>query len=147
VDLEHGRWGDNSRNPEVGNCLHGNNVLGEGCHRGVTVVNITVEKIGVTDGTMLVTVEGWFNAVVGAWWGGSAEQGEQTKPSASPRENMDLRVGSGSPEQVEWTNLLQRLHWIEVRPTSREKTEQEYMGFVGRTGAGLGLGWTNAACK
>jgi len=50
--------------------------------------------------------------------------------------------GPGSPEQVEWTHLLQRLHWTEVRPTSREQTEQEYMGFVGRTGAGPGLGWT-----
>jgi len=49
---------------------------------------------------------------------------------------MDLRVGPGTPEQVEWTHLLQRLLWIE------EQTEQGYMGFVGRTGVGPGLGWT-----
>jgi len=36
------------------------------------VVNITVGEIGVTDGTMVVTVKGWFITVVGAWWGGSA---------------------------------------------------------------------------
>jgi len=111
---------------------------GEGCHRGVTVgVVVTVGDIGVTDGTMVVTVEGWFITVVGAWWGGSAEQGGQTQPSTLPRENMDLRVSS---EQVEWTHILQRMHWIEVRPTSRKQTEQRYMGFVGRTEPGLG--WT-----
>jgi len=37
---------------------------------------------------------------------------------------------------VEWTHLLQWLYWTEVRPTFREQTEQEYMGFVGRTGFG-----------
>jgi len=41
---------------------------------------------------------------------------------------------------VEWTHLLQRLYWIEIRPTSREQMEQEYLGFVGRTEAGPGLG-------
>jgi len=41
----------------------------------VTVVDITVGEIGVTGGTMVVKVEGWFMTVVGAWWGGSAEQG------------------------------------------------------------------------
>jgi len=47
---------------------------GAGCHRGVTVgVVVTVGKIGVTGRTMVVTVEGWFITVVGAWWGGSAE--------------------------------------------------------------------------
>jgi len=79
--------------------------------------------------------------VVGAWWGRSAEQGGQIQPPTSPRENIDVRVGPGNPEQVEWTHLLQRLHWTEVRPTSREKTEQGYMGFVGKTGVGPGLGW------
>jgi len=100
----------------------------------VTVIDITVEEIGVTDGTMVVTEEGWFITVVGAWWGGSTEQGGQTQPPTSPRENMDLTVGPGSPEQVEWAHLLQRLYWIEVRSTSREQTEQRYMGFVGQTG-------------
>jgi len=86
---------------------------GEGCHRGVTVggwgvtvggwgvtvgvvvtvVDITVGEIGITSGTMVVTVEGWFITVVGVWWGGPAEQGGQTQPPASPREDMDLRVG------------------------------------------------------
>jgi len=100
-----------------------------------TVVDITVEEIGVTGGTMVVTV-------VGAWWSGSVEQGGQTQPPTSPGEKMDLRVGPGRPKQVEWTHLLQRLHWTEVRPTSREQTEQGYMGFVGQTGARPGLGWT-----
>jgi len=111
-----------------------------GCHSGDWGVTV--------DGTMVVTVEGWFITVVGAWWGGSAEQDGQIKPLTSPRENMDLRVGPRSPEQVEWTHLLQRLHWSEVRPTSREQTEQGYMKFVGRTGAGAGLGWTlPLACR
>jgi len=113
----------------------------EGCHRGVTVRSwgvtvedwdVTVGEIGVKCGTMIVTVEGWFITVVEAWWVGSAEQGEQIKPPMTPRENMDLRVDSGSSEQVEWTHLLQRRHWTEVRPTSREQTEQRYMGFVGK---------------
>jgi len=39
---------------------------------------------------------------------------------------MNLRVDPGSPE---WTHLMQRLHWTEVCPTSRE---QGYMGFVGQ---------------
>jgi len=115
----------------------------------VTVVDITVEEIGVKSGTMVVTVEGWFITVegwfitvVGAWWGGSAEQGVQIQLPTSPRENMDLKVCPGSPEQVEWTYLLQRLHWIEICPTSREQMEQEYLGFVRQTGVGLGLGWT-----
>jgi len=42
---------------------------GERCHRSVTVVDITVGEIGVIDGTMVVTVEGRFITVVGAWWG------------------------------------------------------------------------------
>jgi len=53
----------------------------------------------------------WSNiTVVGAWWGGFAEQGRQTQPLVSPQENMDLRVSPESLEQVEWTHLLQRLH-------------------------------------
>jgi len=62
------------------------------------VVDITVGEIGVTDGTMVVTVEGWFIIVVGAWWVGSAEQGGQTQP---PRENMDLRAGPGA--RIRWS--------------------------------------------
>jgi len=74
---------------------------------GVTVgVVITVGEIGVTGVTVVVTVEGWYITVVGACWGGSAEQGGQIQPPTSSRENMDLRVGAGSPEQVEWTHLL-----------------------------------------
>jgi len=48
-----------------------------GCHRegdlgvtvgaAVTVVDITVGEIGVTGGTTVVTVEGWFITVVRAW--------------------------------------------------------------------------------
>jgi len=91
---------------------------------------------------MVVTVEGWFITAVGAWWVGSAEQGGQTQPPTSPWENMDLRVGPGSSEQMEWTHFLQRLHWTEVRPTTRKQTEQGYIGFVGRIGTGPGLGWT-----
>jgi len=34
------------------------------------------------------------------------EQGGQTQPPTSAREYMDLRVGPGSPEQVEWSHLL-----------------------------------------
>jgi len=108
----------------------------------VTVVDITVGEIGVTGGTMVVTVEGWFITVIRAWWGGYAEQCGQIQPPTSSRENMDLRVGPGCPKQVDWTHLLQRLHWTEIRPTSREQTEQGYMGFVGRTGTGPGFGWT-----
>jgi len=63
-------------------------------------VVVTVGEIGITSRTMVVTVEGWFITVVGAWWSGSAEQGGQIQPPTSPRENMDLRVGPGSPEQV-----------------------------------------------
>jgi len=81
---------------------------------GVTVVDITVGKIGVKCGTMAVTVEGWFITVVRAWWSGSAEQSGQIQPPTSPRKNMDLRVGPGSLEQVEWTHLLHRLHWTEA---------------------------------
>jgi len=92
---------------------------------GVTVgVVVKVGYIGIEGGTMVVTEKGWFITVVTAWWGGSTEQGRQTQPPTSHWENMDLRVCPESPEQVEWTHILQRLHWIDVRPTSREKTEQ-----------------------
>jgi len=104
----------------------------------VTEVDITVREIGVKGGTVVVTVEGWFITVVGTWWSGSAEQGGQIQSPTSPRENMYLRVGPGRQEQVEWTHLLQRLHWTEVCSTSREQTELGYMGFVGQTGSGLG---------
>jgi len=80
--------------------------------------------------------------VVGAWWGGLFAQGGQTQPPTSPRGNIDLRAGPGSPEQVEWIHLLQRLQWILVRPTSREQTEQGYLWFFERTGAGPLLEWT-----
>jgi len=70
------------------------------------VVDITVGEISVTGGTMVVTVEGWFIKMVETWRNGSVEQDGQTQPPTSPRENMDLRVGPGSPEQVEWTHLL-----------------------------------------
>jgi len=46
----------------------------------VTMVDITVGKIGITGETMFATVEEWFITVVGAWWGGSAEQVGQTQP-------------------------------------------------------------------
>jgi len=110
VDLEHGRWEDNSRSPEEWNCSHGNHILGVGTHRGVTMgMVITVEKTDITVGTMVVTVEEeWFITVVGAWWGGFALQGGQTQPPRSTREYLDLRAGPGSPVQVEWTHLLQR---------------------------------------
>jgi len=92
----------------------------------VTVVDITMGEIGVTGGTMVVTVEGWFITVFGVWWGRSAKQGGQIQPPMLLRENMGLRVGPGNLEKVEWTHLLQRLHWTEVRSTSREQTEQGY---------------------
>jgi len=57
-------------------------------------------EIDITVGTMVVTVE-FITVVVGTWWGGFAEQGGQTQPPTSLRENMDLRVSSGSPELVE----------------------------------------------
>jgi len=111
----------------------------------VTVVDITVGEIDITVGTMVDTVEeGWFIAVVGVWWGGFAEQGKQTQPPTSPRENMDQRVPEWvqGVRSIEWTHLLQRLHWIEVRPTLREQTEQEYLVFVG-----AGVKVNIAACK
>jgi len=73
----------------------GTMVWEEGCHRSVTV-----GEIDVTDGTAVVTVERWFITVVRAWWGGFAEQGGQTQLPTSPRENMELSVCPGSPEQV-----------------------------------------------
>jgi len=73
----------------------------------------TVREIGIKGGLVVVTVEGWFITVVGAWWGGSAEQGWQIQPPTSPRKNMNLRVGPGNLEQVEWTHLLQQLYWTE----------------------------------
>jgi len=57
------------------------------------VVDIIVGEIDITVGTMVVTE-------VGAWWGAFAEQDGQTQPPTSPQENMDLRVGPESPEQV-----------------------------------------------
>jgi len=156
VNLEHRRWGDNSRIPEeeLHICIR-TMFWGDECHKGVTVegwgvtagsldvtvggwdvtvggrgvtvvgwgvivggwdvtvgdwgvtmADIIVGEIDVTNGTMVVTVEEWFITVVGAWWGWFAEQGGQTQPPTSTRENMDLRVGPGSPEQVEWTHLL-----------------------------------------
>jgi len=52
---------------------------------------------------MVVTVEGWFIAVVGAWWGGSAEQGEQIQPPMSPGKHgpengcREPGAGGGNP--------------------------------------------------
>jgi len=50
VDLEHGCWGDNSQNPEGGNCLHGNNVLEERDAIGVSQweVGVSQWEIGVS---------------------------------------------------------------------------------------------------
>jgi len=57
--------------------------------------------------------------------GGFAVKGGLTQPPTSPREYMDLRAGPGSAEQVELTHLLQRLHWIDVRPSSREQRNKD----------------------
>jgi len=106
----------------------------------VTEVDITVGEIGVIDRTMVVTVEGWFITVVGAWRGGSAEQGRQTQPPMSPRENMDLRVGSGSPEQVEWTQVLQRCIGLKFAQLLGSKRSRDIWDLLGEQGPGLG--WT-----
>jgi len=91
--------------------------------------------MGITVGGILVVT------VVGTWRGGLSVQGGQTQPPTSPWEYMDLRAGPERPEQVEWIHLSQRLHWIEVCPTSRERMEHVNLGLVGRTTAGPGLGW------
>jgi len=56
--------------------------------------------------------------------------------------NLDLRTLPGSLKQMEWTHLLQQLHWMEVHPTSWVQTEPGYLRVVGQTGAGPVLGWT-----
>jgi len=60
--------------------------------------------------------------------------GGQTQTPTSPREYMDLRARPESPEQVEWIHLWQRLHWIEVCPTSQEKMEQGNLEFWANRG-------------
>jgi len=136
--LEHGCCGDNSRSPEGETVCKETIFWGEvplgchsgrlgchsgrlGCHSGRLGCHSGSGShsggIDITVGTMVVKVEEGIT-VVGARWGGFAEQGGQTQPPMSPQVNMDLKVGPGSPEQVEWTYLLQGLHWIEVCPTS-----------------------------
>jgi len=89
-------------------------------------------------GTLVVTVrEGDCVTVVGAWWGALSVQSGQTQP---PLENMDFIAGPGSPEQVEWIYLLQRLHCIDVTPNLTEQAEHENLDFIGRTGSGPRLG-------
>jgi len=106
----------------------------------ITVVVITVGETDITVGTFVVTVEEeWFVTVVGAWWGGFAVQEGQTQPSTSPRKCMDLKAGPGCPEQVEWTHLLQQLHWIEVSLNLTGADGARIFGIFGRTGAGPGL--------
>jgi len=106
---------------------------------GVTVeVAVTVGEIGVTDGTKVVTVKGCFITVVGAWWGVSAEQGGQPQSPTSPRENMDLRVGLGSLEQVEWTHLLQQLLGLRFAQLLGSKRSRDIWDLLGEQGRGRG---------
>jgi len=80
----------------MGTVCKGTIFRGEGCHKGVTVGGwgVAVRDWSVTVG-VVVTVE--FITVFGAWRYGFAEQGGKTQPPMSPRENMDLKVGPGSP--------------------------------------------------
>jgi len=53
---------------------------------------------------------------------------------------MDLRAGPGSPEQVEWTQLLAAATLDRGSPNLTGADGARKFGVVGRKG--LGLGWT-----
>jgi len=100
---------------------------------GVTVgVVITVVLVFITVGGMLVVTEG----EEGCHSGWSLVGWVSCTGWTDPTTHITLAVhgpqsGFRSSDQLEWTHLLQRLHWIEVRPTSREQRSNKILGLLG----------------